>query len=107
MHKHTFLPSPSCTSEDKYTVFEAGTEFQVGNPGRELTIPSQTEKSSYLVNAFTGYALEDKVIWCRANTDNFYYIKAKINIYITTVPEPISWDAALCFQWGPEMIAKE
>lgn len=39
------------------TVFEARTEFQVGNPGREHTIPSKTEKSSYLVNAFTGFML--------------------------------------------------
>lgn len=32
----------------------------------------------------------------------FYYFKPKINIYITTVPERISRDAASCFQWVPD-----
>lgn len=41
------------------------------------------------------------------NRGNFYCFKPQINTYITTVPEWISWDAASCFQWSPEMTAKE
>lgn len=41
------------------------------------------------------------------NRGNFYYFQPKMNICITTVPERISWDAASCFQWRPEMTAKE
>lgn len=52
VHKHTF-PTPPLRAN---TVFEARTGFPVGNPGKEQSIASQTEKSSLLANAFTGYA---------------------------------------------------
>lgn len=53
----TQLLPPLCAPRRANTVFETGTEFQMGNPGKQWNSTSQPEKSGYFVNAFTGYAL--------------------------------------------------
>jgi len=86
-------PSPPCCSENEYAVFEARTEFQVGNPGREQTIPPLKWKNPDIWSMplrITHWKIKLCYAELIEKRGNFYSFKPKIHISVTTVPERIS-----------------
>lgn len=109
VHKHTFPPSPSCSSENKSRCLNLELNFKLEILEESKLFPPKQKNPA--IWSMPLLAIHCKIKLCAVqlvqNRGNFYYFKPKINICITTVPEWISWDTASCFQRSPEMIAKE